>query len=374
MDCWRTRISSDGIYLLECPLDDQEREFALIRNDWEDSQLRSSSSGCPWSVKMSSEPGEMDWQAGWDGGWMKKASLGAVKVSFVIQNVITIDNHHHLIRFWSPPWPNIFIFFQALNQQSMGILIFKLLWHSITGWWGRLRWELTGTSASTLHLKRRKSIGRSNRWKEWNPESTKEWRMFQGKFAKLSLSLNTWVEKREILVFLMGGFSVIFANPARCLFVSMPFIISFSIFIYVFVVTFYPKINHLFPQQKNSCSMILTFSSPFPPVAWKVHDAAINIWEMMMGGTFRRAVRAPKKDPWDEGLNWWCQIEGWRILLRICLAKSKGWWCQDLTVTSQGFPAVNMPRKWVSVFLDNSNVPCIFIDELRIRTCWESLT
>lgn len=130
----------------------------------------------------------MDWQAGWDGGWMKKASLGAVKVSFMIQNVITIDNHHHLIRFWSPPWPNIFIFFQALNQQSMGILIFKLLWHSITGWWGRLRWELTGTSASTLHLKRRKSIGRSNRWKEWNPESTKEWRMFQGKFAKLSLS------------------------------------------------------------------------------------------------------------------------------------------------------------------------------------------
>ena len=315
----------------------------------------------------------MDWQAGWDGGWMKKASLGAVKVSFMIQNVITIDNHHHLIRFWSPPWPNIFIFFQALNQQSMGILIFKLLWHSITGWWGRLRWELTGTSASTLHLKRRKSIGRSNRWKEWNPESTKERRMFQGKFAKLSLSLNTWVKKREILVFLMGGFSVIFANPARCLFVSMPFTISFSIFIYVFVVTFYPKINHLFPQQKNSCSMILTFSNPFPPVAWKVHDAAINIWEMMMGGTFRRAVRAPKKDPWDEGLNWWCQIEGWRILLRICVAKSKGWWCQDLTVTSQGFPAVNMPRKWVSVFLDNSYVPCIFIDELRIRTCWESL-
>eukprot|EP00434_Breviolum_minutum_P039280 symbB.v1.2.034877.t1/scaffold4581.1/size37751/1 len=30
---------------------------------------------------------------------------------------------------------------------------------------------------------------------------------------------------------------------------------------------------------------------------WQVHDAAINIWEMMMGGTFRRAVRL--LDPLD---------------------------------------------------------------------------
>lgn len=312
----------------------------------------------------------MDWQAGWDGGWMKKASLGAVKVSLMIQNVITIDNHHHLIRFWSPPWPNIFIFFQALNQQSMGILIFKLLWHSITGWWGRLRWELTGTSASTLHLKRRKSIGRSNRWKEWNPESTKEWRMFQGKFAKLSLSLSTLGLKKGKFSFFLWEDSQWFLRTQQGVYLYQCPLLSVSVYSFI---TFYPKINHLFPQQKNSCSMILTFSNPFPPVACKVHDAAINIWEMMMGGTFRRAVRAPKKDPWDEGLNWWCQIEGWRILLRICVAKSKGWWCQDLTVTSQGFPAVNMPRKWVSVFLDNSNVPCIFIDELRIRTCWESL-
>ena len=301
------------------------------------------------------------------GWWMnEEASLGAVKVSFMIQNVITIDNHHHLIRFWSPPWPNIFIFFQALNQQSMGILIFKLLPFAV----GVDRYKrLYPSPEKEKEYWQVESLEGIESWKV-----TKEWRMFQGKFAKLSL--NTWVEKREIFVFLMGGFSVIFANPARCLFVSMPFIISFIIFIYVFVVTFYPKINHLSPQQKNSCSMILTFSNhsnPFPPVAWKVHDAAINIWEMMMGGTFRRAVRAPKKDPWDEGLKWWCQIEGWRILLRMCVAKSKGWWCQDLTVTSQGFPAVNMPRKWVSVFLDSSNVPCIFIDELRIRTFWESL-
>ena len=306
----------------------------------------------------------MDWQAGWDGGWMKKASLGAVKVSFMIQNVITIDNplHDQTSLFFFKPWTNNPWAYWSLSCYG----IQSLDGGAVCGGSWQVQAPLPFTWKGERVLAGR-IVGRNGILKAQKSEGC-----FRGSLQS-SLSLNTWVEKREILVFLMGGFSVIFANPARCLFVSMPFIISFSIFIYVFVVTFYPKINHLFPQQKNSCSMILTFSNPFPPVACKVHDAAINIWEMMMGGTFRRAVRAPKKDPWDEGLNWWCQIEGLRILLRICVAKSKGWWCQDLTVTSQGFPAVNMPRKWVSVFLDNSNVPCIFIDELRIRTCWESL-
>lgn len=58
-------------------------------------------------------------------------------------------------------------------------------------------------------------------------------------------------------------------------------------------------------QLQNGCSGYKRlYPSPEKEKAyWQVHDAAINIWEMMMGGTFRRAVRLSdplEKPPVDE--------------------------------------------------------------------------